>query len=155
MLPIEAITQRFHDLIAVAFTEYSGRIHLNRTVPFDDEMGEIPGINVSQGDDVPNNNLATLDGAGWIASVTVTCTLAGSSNQEHELVRQLNTMRLRTHRAIMDDRKIGFDWVMEVAPGPVQPILSDSPSSRIIKELSMNWQALYIADRRNPDVIYP
>lgn len=155
MLPIEAITQRIYDLVSVEFPEFAGRVHLNRTVPLSDEQGEVPGIVVNQGDDSPNADVSTLDLAGWVATITITFVIAGTSNEEKELVQRLNGLRQRAHLAIMVDRKLGFDWVVETAPGQAQQILSDQGSSSIIKELSTAWQSAYVADRRNPDVSYP
>lgn len=155
MLPIEAITHRIRDIVAAEFPEYDGRVHLNRTQPLNDEQGEVPGIVVNQGDDLPNSDIATLDLSGWRASITIAFTVGGTSDEESQLVDRLNAMRLRTHRAIMNDSKLGFDWVLETAPGQAQAVVSDAGSSTIVKELSTNWQTLYVADRRNPDVSYP
>lgn len=154
MLPIEAITRRIRVLLVLEFPEYEGRIYLNRTLPLNYEAGEVPGIVVTQGSDVPNNDSSTLDRAAWIASLTVAFTVGGVSSEEPELVVQLNTLRQRAHRAMMADENVGFEWVLELAPGQAQEIASDAASSTIVKELSTNWQALYLADRRNPDVSY-
>lgn len=153
MLPIQAIGYRLRDVIAVAFPEYDGRIHLYRTLPLDHESGEVPGVLINQGDDTPNGENSTMSHAAWIATFNVRYVIAGDN--EIELVQALNDIRLRAHRAIMDNARAGLDWLIEVAPGPAQEIATDSSSSSIIKELSTTWQALYLADRRNPDVSYP
>lgn len=155
MLPIDAITQRYRDLMIETFPEFQGRVYLNRTLPLNHDQGEVPGIIVNQGDDLPNNDSATLDQSGWIASVGIGFTVAGNSDEEPALVSQLNTLRLRAHVAIMNDSRLGFPWVIESAPGQAQQVTSDAGSSIIVKELSTNWQSVYLADRRNPDVSYP
>lgn len=154
MLPIEAIVHRIREIVAGEFPEYDGRVHLNRTQPLNDELGEVPGIVISQGDDLPNNNVSSLTHSGWTASITIAFTVGGMSDKEADLVSQLNAMRLRAYKAILRDPRLGFDWVLETAPGQAQGIVTDAGSSTIIKELSTNWQTLYMADRWNPDVSY-
>ena len=154
MLPIEAIGNRLRDVLAAAFPEYDGRIHLHRTLPLDYDTGEVPGVLIAQGEDAPSDANSTMSHAAWIATFTVRYVIAGDSG-EAELVKQLNDIRLRAHRAIMDNARINLDWLIEVAPGPAQEIATDATSANVIKELSTIWQALYLADRRNPDVSYP
>lgn len=155
MLPIEAITRRVHDLLAIEFAEFAGHLHLNRTIPLSQDQGEIPGIIVNQGSETPANDLTTLDRAGWTMNFSVTFSLSGQSADESTLVSDLNQMRLRTSRVIGADRSLGLRYVMDSVPSTAEEIITDVSSSVLIKELTTNWQALYICDRRNPDVSYP
>ena len=153
MLPIQAIGYRVRDVINATFPEFAGRVHLNRTLPFDSESGEVPGITIVQSEDTPNSESSTLSQAGWIASFSIRYVISGSDEQS--LVEQLNEMRRRAHVAIMQNGTSGLEWLLEFAPGPAQDVATDSSTSVVIKELSTVWQALYLADRRNPDVSYP
>lgn len=153
MLPIQALGFRLRDVHEEAFPEYAGRIHLYRTLPLDHEQGEVPGIIITQGEDSPNDTVSTMDRGGWLATFNLRYVVAGTN--EFELVSLLNELRLRSHTAILDNARTGMEWLVEIAPGPAQEIATDSNSSVIIKELSTVWQALYLADRRNPDVPYP
>jgi hypothetical protein len=153
MLPIQAIGCRLEDVINNTFPEFSGRVHLYRTLPLDYDSGEVPGITIIQGEDSPNDASSTLTHAAWIATFNIRYVMADTN--ERLLIERLNSLRLRAHVAIMDTAKVGLEWLLEVAPGPAQDVATDSSTSLVIKELSTVWQALYLADRRNPDVSYP
>ena len=153
MLPIQAIAYRLSDVLLATFPEFDGRVHLYRTLPLDHESGEIPGITINQGEDTPNDANSTMTHVAWIATFNIRYVLAGTD--EKAIVEELNQMRLRAHVAMMETAKTGLDWFIEMAPGPAQDVATDSATSVVVKELSTVWQALYLSDRRNPDVSYP
>lgn len=150
MLAIEAITKTIARIIADSIPEFGDRIHLNRTRELSDERGEVPAVTISQGSESPFGDLTDWDFTGWLCTVQITFTSAGTD--EDEIVSQLNAWRMSAHSALVSQGRLGLPFVAEANPSNVDAPVTYNSGSKIVKDLVINWQVVYRVRRDNPNV---
>lgn len=152
MLAIEKITEQVRDLVLSAVPEFADRVHLNRSKSYNYERSLLPASNVIQGGETPASNLTDYDFTGWIGNVSIHFTAAGED--DHEIIKELNSFRLRITNAILAQPRLNLDFVTEMAPADVgaPTTISDIDSSVIVKELQTAWQIAYRVPRQNYNV---
>jgi hypothetical protein len=138
------------DRVADLHTADTAKIYKNRRQSLSAREQELPATSIDIGEDSPidadgASNLSFLDSV-----LTLAVTHRDQSGSEEELIEALIRMRTETHVALMADRSLGLDFVIDTQyAGALEPEL-DEPNDGFAGSLTSIWRVHYRMNITDP-----
>lgn len=123
-------------------------VYEHRRMSLDPESDELPAISVDYGPDEPADQETTH----FIDSLlTVRTTSIVASFDEFELRRQLLDLRREAHVALLENERLGLDFIVSATYGGAEePEFGSTQAGKLIGALTSNWIFYYRMNRFDP-----